>query len=39
LYSALRDADAQLLTRVVAIPPVGDNIAAAIRDRLERASN
>ena len=39
LYSALRAADAQLLTRVVAIPPVGDDIAAAIRDRLERASN
>lgn len=39
LYKALRDADAQLLTRVVAIPPVGDDIAAAIRDRLERASS
>lgn len=38
LYKALRDADAQLLTRVVAIPPEGDDIAAAIRDRLERAS-
>ena len=39
LYSALRDADEQRLDRVVAIPPVGDDIAAAIRDRLERASN
>ena len=38
LYSALRDADEQRLDRVVAIPPVGDDIAAAIRDRLERAS-
>lgn len=39
LYSALRDADQQLLDRVVAIPPEGDDIAAAIRDRLERASH
>ena len=39
LYSALRNADEQRLDRVVAIPPVGDDIAAAIRDRLERASN
>lgn len=39
LYSALRDADEQRLDRVVAIPPVGDDIALAIRDRLERASN
>jgi L-threonylcarbamoyladenylate synthase len=38
LYSALRDADEQRIDRVVAIPPVGDDIAAAIRDRLERAS-
>jgi L-threonylcarbamoyladenylate synthase len=38
LYSALRDADEQRLDRVVAIPPVGEGIAAAIRDRLERAS-
>jgi L-threonylcarbamoyladenylate synthase len=39
LYSALRNADEQRLDRVVAIPPVGDDIALAIRDRLERASN
>lgn len=39
LYKALRDADAQLLTRVVAIPPEGEDIAVAIRDRLERASS
>jgi L-threonylcarbamoyladenylate synthase len=38
LYSALRDADKQMIERVVAIPPVGEGIAAAIRDRLERAS-
>lgn len=37
LYSALRDADQQLLDRIVAIPPEGDDIAAAIRDRLGRA--
>jgi len=39
LYSALRDADRQSLDRVVAIAPLGDDIAVAIRDRLERASN
>jgi L-threonylcarbamoyladenylate synthase len=38
LYAALRAADEQSLTRVVALSPSGDGIAAAIRDRLLRAS-
>jgi len=39
LYSALRAADEQGLETVVIEQPVGDGIAAAIRDRLQRASN
>jgi L-threonylcarbamoyladenylate synthase len=39
LYRALREADALHLDIVYAIPPEGDGIEAAIRDRLERASH
>ena len=38
LYSALRKGDSQGLAVVVAIPPRGDGLAAAIRDRIMRAS-
>jgi L-threonylcarbamoyladenylate synthase len=37
LYSALREADAQGLSEVVVIQPVGFGIGVAIRDRLARA--
>ncbi len=39
LYSALRAADAQELTEVVVMQPIGIGIAVAIRDRLARAAN
>ena len=39
LYQSLRDADSQLLTRVVVWQPIGNGLAIAIRDRLRRASN
>lgn len=39
LYSALRYADAQGLTKVCVIQPQGPGLAAAIRDRLKRAAN
>ena len=39
LYSALREADAQGLSEVVVMQPIGAGIAVAIRDRLTRASN
>ena len=39
IYSALRDADSQGLTKVCVIQPEGDGLAAAIRDRLGRAAN
>ena len=39
LYSALRAADAQGLSRVVAISPQGSGLAEAIRDRLKRAAH
>ena len=39
LYSALREADAQGLSEVVVMQPIGAGIAVAIRDRLARASN
>lgn len=39
LYRALREADALNLNTVFAIPPKGDGIEAAIRDRLERAAH
>ncbi len=38
LYSALRKGDSQGLEVVVVIPPRGDGLAAAIRDRIMRAS-
>ena len=38
LYSALRFADAQGLTKVCVIQPEGPGLAAAIRDRLKRAA-
>ena len=38
IYSALRFADAQGLTKVCVIQPEGDGLAAAIRDRLKRSS-
>jgi L-threonylcarbamoyladenylate synthase len=38
LYSALRSADEQSLSRVVVHQPSGDDISVAIRDRLLRAS-
>ncbi len=39
LYSALRFADTQGLTKVCVIQPQGPGLAAAIRDRLKRAAN
>lgn len=38
LYAALRSADAQGIGRIAVIPPAGDGLALAIRDRLLRAS-
>jgi L-threonylcarbamoyladenylate synthase len=38
LYSALRHGDAQGLATICVIPPSGDGLAIAIRDRLSRAS-
>lgn len=38
LYSALRQADAQGLAKVVVMQPIGMGIAVAIRDRLARAA-
>ena len=38
LYAALREADAQGLTEVVVMQPIGIGIAVAIRDRLTKAS-
>lgn len=39
LYAALRAADEAGIRRVVALAPAGPGIAAAIRDRLQRASH
>ena len=39
LYGALREADAQEIDLVVIVQPEGSDIAVAIRDRLQRASN
>ena len=39
LYQALRAGDEQGLDEIVAIQPVGEDIAAAIRDRLKKASS
>ena len=38
LYSALRSADEQELRVVYVVPPQGDDIAVAIRDRIQRAA-
>jgi len=38
LYSSLREADSQGLSKVFAIEPQGDGLAEAIRDRLTRAA-
>ncbi|MEY2722746.1 MAG: hypothetical protein RIS57_653, partial [Actinomycetota bacterium] len=38
LYSSLRKGDSQGLSVIVVIPPSGDGLAAAIRDRIMRAS-
>ena len=38
LYGALREADVRKLKRIVVIQPKGEGLAAAIRDRLSRAS-
>ena len=38
LYAALREADKRGIERVVVIPPEGDGLAIAIRDRLARAA-
>ncbi len=39
LYQALRDGDKQLLKTICAQLPTGDDIAEAIRDRLNKAAN
>lgn len=38
LYRALREADALQLRTVIAVPPRGDGLAEAVRDRLQRAA-
>ena len=38
LYEALREGDRKNLSAVYVIPPIGDGVAIAIRDRLQRAS-
>ena len=38
LYRALREADSLELAHVLAIPPAGEGLAEAIRDRLQRAA-
>ena len=38
LYAALREGDKRGLNRIVVIPPDGDGLAIAIRDRLTRAA-
>jgi hypothetical protein len=38
LYAALREADALDLREVLAVPPQGAGLAAAVRDRLSRAA-
>ena len=39
LYFAFRAADEKKLSRIVVRQPLGDNLAIAIRDRLQKASN
>ena len=38
LYAALREGDKRGINRIVVIPPDGDGLAIAIRDRLARAA-
>lgn len=38
LYDALREGDRQHLSAIYVLPPSGDGVAVAIRDRLKRAS-
>jgi L-threonylcarbamoyladenylate synthase len=38
LYQALRLADAKNLDRVFAVPPIGNNLEVAIRDRLQKCA-
>ena len=38
LYATLREADTQQVTAVFAVPPLGQGISVAIRDRLQRAA-
>ena len=39
LYAGLRQGDALGLTRILAVPPGGDGLAPAVRDRLTRAAH
>ena len=39
LYAALRQGDALGLARVLVVPPAGDGVALAVRDRLARAAH
>jgi L-threonylcarbamoyladenylate synthase len=39
LYSSLRDGDALGLAKICVIPPGGEDLAIAVRDRLSRAAN
>jgi L-threonylcarbamoyladenylate synthase len=39
LYRLLRDADAAMAEIILVVPPPGDGIAVAVRDRLERAAH
>ena len=39
LYKALRSGDKQGIKRIFAVPPIGDGLAEAIRDRLNRAAH
>jgi len=38
LYDALREGDRKNLPAIYVVPPSGDGVAVAIRDRLKRAS-
>ena len=39
LYSALRDGDSQRLKVIHIVPPEGEGLAVAIRDRINRAAS
>jgi L-threonylcarbamoyladenylate synthase len=39
LYSSLRDGDSQGLKIIHILPPEGDGLAVAIRDRINRAAS